>query len=567
MEMLTCKNVAGVLFFIGMLSLSLIAAPAKMESWFVDSLTKVFPQTPPVNEKVKAPEFTVVRNQHLNLQLAVRCADNLQEITGRAEPLRDAKGGVIEEVLLRQVGYVVVGSNSEDTPPAELVGEAPGWYPDVLLPMPAALKAGRTMAFWVTIHVPATAVPGLYQGKIRLESGGKPLVVRSFQVNVLAAVLPEKRTLKVTNWFTLGDRDSKQFFNAPLYSESWWKLLANIAGFMADYRQNVIITGVQQLVQPNLENGQIRYDFSNFDRWVSTFEKAGALDYIEGGHLLDRAGGYNEPLQVTVFVVENGQARRISLPPDDPRVEPAMASFLEALNQHLEQNNWKAKYVQHILDEPHGKEPEYYGRLARMVHQYLPGVRTIDAIDAEHIPPELEQYCDIWVPILGHFDDKVDLLKKRMESGKEVWFYVCLFPRGSYMNRLIDFPLIKTRLLHWTDFRYDLTGFLHWGWNWWSPDPIKATQTVINMNETLLPAGDAFIVYPDKKNLTVNSTIRLEAMREGIEDYELLRALAQSKPEEARKLAESMVRSFTDYVRDPVQFRRIHQQLMDALSK
>ena len=60
-----------------------------------------------------------------------------------------------------------------------------------------------------------------------------------------------------------------------------------------------------------------------------------------------------------------------------------MTSFLQALNQHLEEKNLKAKYVQHILDEPHGKEPEYYGRFARMVRQYLPGVRTMDAIDAD----------------------------------------------------------------------------------------------------------------------------------------------------------------------------------------
>lgn len=565
--MISRKNMGWTFVLFVMMSLQLNAAPAKLESWFVDSLIKVFPQTHPLVEKVKVPEYIAVRNQHLNLQLAVRSAENLQEVTGRVEPPRDAKGAALEDVLLRQVGYVVVGSNSEDTPPAELVGEAPGWYPDVLLPMPASLKAGRASAFWVTVHVPATAAPGLYLGKIRLEAGGKAQVVRSFQVKVLAATLPEKRTLKVTNWFGLGDRESKQFFNAPMYSDSWWKLLANVAGFMADYRQNVIITGVQQLVQPVAENGRIRYDFSNFDRWVKTFEKAGALDYIEGGHILDRAGGYDEPMQVSVFLLENGQAKSIPLPPDDPRVESAMASFLQALNQHLEENNWKAKYVQHILDEPHGKEPEYYGRFARMVRQYLPGVRTMDAIDAEHIPPELEQYCDIWVPILGHFDDKVEVLKKRMESGKEVWFYVCLFPRGPYMNRLIDFPLIKTRLLHWTNFRYDLTGFLHWGWNWWSPDPMRDTQPVINLNETLLPAGDAFIVYPDKKNLTVNSTIRLEAMREGIEDYELLRTLEQSKPEEARKLAELMVRSFTDYVRDPVQFRHIHRQLLEALSR
>jgi hypothetical protein len=540
------------------------AASVKIKGWWVDSLVKVFPGDRPVTSKSRISEYAAARNGHANIQLAVRAAADVPGITARIAPAPGETGEIFKNAVVRQVGYVVVGSHSTDTPERELVGETPGWYPDVLLPLPGALQARKTAAFWITVPVPAGTSPGMYQGTIQLQSGGKDLLSRAFRLRVYAATVPEKRSLKVTNWFAVDDRHTRQFFKAPQYSPEWWDLLGNLARVMADYRQNVIITPIHELVRPFVAEGELRYDFANFDRWVETFEKAGALDWIEGRHLMGRAGAYNEPLRVSVFALQNGEAKVIGLPPDDPQAEPAMARFLQALDRHLQEKQWKAKYLQHILDEPHGNEPPYYGRVGEWVRRYLPGVRTIDAIDATHVPPEVEQYCDIWVPLLGRFDDRVDDLGKRIQSGKEVWLYTCLFPRGSYMNRLIDFPLVKTRLLHWADFRYNLTGFLHWGWDKWTPDPIKATQPVINMNATLLPAGDAFIVYPDRAGKTVQSSIRLEAMREGIEDYELLRELERGNAEAAHKLAEAMVRSFTDYVREPAQFRRIHRELLEA---
>jgi hypothetical protein len=45
-----------------------------------------------------------------------------------------------------------------------------------------------------------------------------------------------------------------------------------------------------------------------------------------------------------------------------------------------------------------------------------------------------------------HFDVQL------MDLGGEVWFYTCLFPNKRYPNRLIDYPLLKVRLLHWLDF-------------------------------------------------------------------------------------------------------------------
>ena len=160
----------------------------------------------------------------------------------------------------------------------------------------------------------------------------------------------------------------------------------------------------------------------------------------------------------------------------------------------------------------------------------LPGVLTMDAVDASDIPEELKKNCDVWVPQLGRFDNQMELIRDRIQSGHDVWFYTCLFPNKRYLNRLIDYPLLKVRLLHWLNFRYGFTGFLHWGWNYWTPEPVKDTQPVIDANTQLLPPGDAFIVYPDRAGKSVYSSIRLEAMREGIEDYELLLLLKQKNP-------------------------------------
>jgi chemotaxis methyl-accepting protein methylase len=56
-------------------------------------------------------------------------------------------------------------------------------------------------------------------------------------------------------------------------------------------------------------------------------------------------------------------------------------------------------------------------------------------------------------------------------------------------------------------------------------------------------------------------------MRESVEDYEMLRALAARDHDAADRICASAVSSFTDYVRDPAAFRRIEQKLLEALSR
>lgn len=544
------------------------ASRAGVKVWFVDSLVKIFPGDAPGSHRLASPELIAARNGHASLQLAIRSSAALSGVTAEVMSLKDRSGKALAGAAVHPIGYVVVGTHTKNTPPDELVGEAPGWFPDPLIDFPVEIQANRTHALWISVAVPADAVPGEYRGDVVVRAGSQELARASFRLRVMSALVPEARTLKVTNWFNLGGKTSKQFYGVELFSPEWWTLVENIARVMADHRQNVVITPLMELTAPRVEGGELRYDFSNFDRWVETFRKAGVIGTIEGSHLLGRSGeSYQGSTQADTFQIVDGKAQNVAVPAGDPRAERFLAGFLSALNAHLEEKKWKSIYYQHILDEAHGPEPPVYARFAGYVRRYLPGVLTMDAVDAEHMPAELKENCDVWVPQLGRFDDQMDLLNERMKSGREVWFYTCLVPNQRYLNRLIDYPLVKTRLLHWLNFRYGFNGFLHWGWNYWSPEPMNDTQPVINANTELLPPGDAFIVYPDRANKSVFSSIRLEAMREGIEDYELLRALKTKNPAKAEQLSKAVIRDFTDYVRDPAAFRQHERELLEELSK
>ncbi len=538
-----------------------------MKARYVDSLIKVFPADAPGAGRLASAEFIAARNQHVNLQIALRSAQPIAGLSARLEPPKDGQGDIIvdSDVSLRQVGYVVVGSHTPHSPSDELVGAAPGWYPDALLPLPLDLEANRTHSLWVEIHVPLSAPPGVYRGAVDIGNNQQTLARLPFRLTVAAAVVPVKRSLDVTNWFSLGDAISRQFFGVAAFSAGWWKLVGNVARVFAAHRQNVVFTPLMELIQPKVAGGRLRYDFSNFDRWVETFQAAG-VTYVEGSHLLTRSY-YSAPLGVPIFQRKGNEVVTETLPPDSPQASRFLAGFLSALNRHLQRKGWKPIYFQHVLDEAHGNEIPSYGRIAAQVRRYMPGVKTIDAIDAEHIPETIRRDCDIWVPQLGRFDNNVNLLEQRIASGHPVWYYTCLYPQKRYINRLMDFPLIKTRLLAWLDFRYGFTGFLHWGGNSWTPKPLLDTQPVINNNTQLLPSGDAFIYYPDRKRMTFASSIRMETFLAGIEDYELLHQLQAKRPAQAKRLAARAISSFTDYVRDPVAFRKIESELIAAASK
>lgn len=535
-----------------------------VDAWWVDSLVKVFQEDqassfPPAEPLVLAP-----RNGHGSLQLCIRSTSQIENFQAFLEWEEDGEPDGVS-LQLRRVAYVPVESNTPDTPEEELIRKAPDLFPDPLFnEIPSEIEADQTVPLWITVAADSNVAPGQYTAQAVISGEGIGSQTLPFTVSIASTRVPDEQSLAVTNWFYL-DEDRMAGYYDLEDPDDYWRLLANLGRVMAEHRQNVILTRVSSLVEVSAREGQFEFDFSRLDRWVDTFKTAGFTGPIEGGHLLTREKGYYSDVVAPVYLIEDDEVLSRRLPPDDPRAQQYFDAFLPALYNHIQERGWEDTYYQHILDEPHDDETEVYEHYGQLVQKWMPGIKTVDAVDLEENDGFLDQYLDYWVPVLSSFDEDLEVLAAHSSrDGRAAWFYTCISPKGRYLNRFIDYSLLKVQLLHWFNYRHGLTGYLHWGGNYWSEKPFENIQPIINDGRTLLPAGDSAIVYPDRENLSVLSSVRLEIMREGIEDYELFRLLEEDSPEAAANLARQAIPNINDYVRDVEIFRQLRRQLLES---
>jgi hypothetical protein len=331
---------------------------------------------------------------------------------------------------------------------------------------------------------------------------------------------------------------------------------------MAEYRQNVALISPLRLAEYRLEpTGEYQIDFSRFDRTVDIFREEGVIGRIEGGHIGTRAGGWISDFVVFVPKVEEDttifEKHRMS----SDSAKEFYSQFIPELMDHLREKGWDQIYMQHLMDEPIPDNIGSYVEVARFVEKLAPGLKIVEACHSK----DLDNTVDVWVPQLDYMDQDYEFYRKRAEAGDEIWFYTCLNPKGEYANRFIELPLIKTRILHWINYRYHIPGYLHWGFDFWRGDPYDETTSIQLESGTILPGGDAWIVYPGDSS--INSSIRLEAMRDGIVDYELLKMLELKYPEEAAELARQIVYQFDYYDINIEAFRQKRKQILEMLSE
>jgi hypothetical protein len=238
-----------------------------------------------------------------------------------------------------------------------------------------------------------------------------------------------------------------------------------------------------------------------------------------------------------------------------------LSQYLPAWGKMLRRNGWYERATQHVVDEPRPQDFDAYRIMAGTVRKFLPGIPLIDALGE----PELDGAVDIWVPLSESYEKGRDQFEAHRSRGDTIWFYTCCAPSGFHLNRFIDTELLRTRLLHWGNWRYRLDGYLHWGLNQVIPeqDPFENTTPPHGPYHSFnLPPGDSHIVYPGTDGPW--SSVRFEAMAAGIEDYELLRAVAARDEALADSICEQLVRTFTDYDASVAGFEAAHRRLLDA---
>ena len=523
----------------------------------VDPLEKVFRESSFFSSTGITAEAGI--GEYATFQFALRASVPLRKVKLKVyEPQKDkVKLPVGRKGLVK---YVRV-SRTTPNPANDKLNPVSGFYPDPIIDAGIfEIKSDDTQPVWISVKVPSGTPPGDYKGKVKLTariSGKKISITREIKVTVYPVDLTST-SLKVTNWFFTDKLDlCNNGDSVKPYSDRYWELVEMLANTMASYRQNVGWIDPLRLVKFSKNDGEWSFDFDDFNHMARILLGTGTMNQLEGTHLASRETDWVSRFVMYLPVTRDSLA---CLPVSDSLVSDFYTSFLPALKNDLIINGWDKIYYQHVADEPIADNIKSYKEISSFIKQIWPEVRIIEACHSN----DLVGSIDIWVPEMDFLDNDLDFYQSRQDSGEEVWFYTCLAPQGEYANRFIELPLIKTRLLHWVNYRYNIPGYLHWGFNHWNDDPWNETSGIITESGNILPGGDSWIVYPGYGK--VYPSIRLEAMRDGIADYELLKKYGEIFPERAAEIARQVVYNFKRYDTDITSFREKRHRMLTELS-
>lgn len=493
--------------------------------------------------------ISACRNEYEAAQVVIIAhAKALEDVSVSVSPLAGPGGAVIpaDRVALNLVDYVKTRKPRYEV-------DYVGWWPDPLMDMKKfGVPAGGMQPVWITVHPSEDTPAGLYRAQVVLKPANAPETTLPLEVRVWDFALPREPHLKTA--FALFQHEIG----------AWY-------GGMTD---------------------DIRRAYYEF--------------LLE--HRINPTNIYNKtpiPAKKDLpFCVERG-LNAFCLAYTHNRSEPGRAELLEMLKDHetyLKEKGWWDKAYIYGFDEI---PPEKYSELRDMygwVKEQMPDLPRMCTV----IPNEDLKGCvDIWVPVTSNYNQKD--AEGYTKAGDQVWWYVCCNPHHPYANFFVDYPAIDPRIIFWMNWKYRVPGFLYYTVNNWTtnrtvgglppahrphedPEVREAVKSGKRWPEVPWNTftfddfnGDGHLIYPGPDGKPISS-IRLECVRDGIEDYEyfyLLNELvgraekAGSKVDaalltKARKLLavnDEVVMSLTEYTLDPEVLLKTRQEVAETIEK
>jgi len=526
------------------------ASAQEANLWGVYGLTKIM-RDAPVPSAPKPADMEGARGETVSGQVVFRATRGLKSVCAETTDLKNADHVVSAAcVRLQWVRYLEVKRNSAGVPADELVARASCALPDPFWDTPTVdVAASTAQPLWIEIDVPRDAVAGEYTGTLTLRwdnwSVNLPL-----RLTVWDFELPATRHQQVTNWFTFPGAG----YRVEHDSEAFWELAAKYAKIMVAHRQTCFKAELGWIKTTFDPQHGYQCDFRFLDRWAETFFAAGMerMELFQAGTISASVANPAARIGPANLAVE------VKVPGVQLTPEEKLRGVLEQLDRHVREKNWANRVMIHVQDEPFLHCVPTYKQVAELVHRAAPSLKIVEAVEATGFGEAI----DVLVPKLNHLNLWLPHFQQMQEQGKEVWFYTCCHPVGRYPNRFLDQPLVKTRVLHWISYLYDMDGYLHWGLNYFAAGADPYSEEGVSKD---LPLGDRAIMYPGR-NGPVGS-LRWSAMRDGLQDYELLRvlesrlaSLKQSRADRTEwldprqrplELCRRVAASFYDYTRQP----------------
>ncbi len=281
----------------------------------------------------------------------------------------------------------------------------------------------------------------------------------------------------------------------------------------------------------NLSDIDIRLDFSDFNQAGKRyFDEYGfnafslTLKGLGGGTYYSRENGVFEGF-------EQGTEEYNKL----------MERYLAQMQENLEKNGWLGKEYVYWFDEPGENDYPFVRETNALIKKYAPKITTFltEHTTGQDISDVTDISCTIWHR-LDH-----EKIRKMNEKGVEHWSYLCCSPKSPWISEFIDHDAVNLRMWLWASYQYQLKGILIWETTYWNSDAASPEGYLQNPwaepmsfvtgygwplgKQTFWGNGDGRLFYPmnrDPQNDTKTysgkpvPSVRLETLRDGIEDYD-----------------------------------------------
>jgi len=413
-------------------------------------------------------------------QVVVTATDaDLTDVAVSATPLKLTGGNASiapEQISFRQVGFV------KTTKPAYAV-ERIGWFADLLLnPTRFGVKKGDVQPVWVTVRVPAGTPPGLYTGTVTVKPRDAEATAVPVTLRVWGFEIPEKGShLKTAfSWDEAG--------SAAIHGDADWKAKGLKRKYMDCLLEHRM--GVDQIYRgtpPSVED--VTYAVQN------------------------GAGNFN------LFNV--GWPAKFT----DEQVR-ARLKQIEAVWKRYEEAGVADKAYVYGFDE-HYQEvaiPQIYGAIGKE----FPKLKRAVSTGPRGKPAD--DFVDIWTMSLGTYFAAMQAghIERLQPKGVQFWLYLSTSAAPPRPNWWVESPLIESRSLFWLAYQVDADGCLYYFINHAikRPSPIdEEAGPYTKWDPHSFPGhnGDGHLIYAGKNGPV--PSVRMANIRDGIEDYEYLKAL------------------------------------------
>jgi len=508
-----------------------------VRSKLLSSLVKVFKDTDPICQP-ECCKLTALRGESVSFQVAY-LSDEDATVTVKA----DSDFG--KKLTVRSVEYVTVrhpGYPHHMADDGNYLTRVGGEFPDYLRALPSGkltLTAGEYRTLWIEVEIGARVKAGDYPITVSLVGEDGAILCSTAQtLTVYNATLPKAKLIH-TEWFHTDC--IANYYGYEVFDEKHWSAIGNFMRTAAKRGINMILTPVftppldtavggeratVQLVDVKLWRGKYSFNFDKLHRWVSIAQENG-IEYFEISHLFTQWGAAAAP---KVMATVNGKYKRIfgwDTTVEDGVYPEFLKLFVPALVAELKAMGIADRCYFHVSDEPGMDHFEAYKKAKSIIAPYLEGFKIVDALS------KINFYktgaVALPIPCTNHIEPFL------AEDIKERWTYYCCSQGIKVSNRFMAMPLARTRAIGVQMFKYDISGFLQWGYNFYNsqyskeqidPYEINDAGTASGSVAPAFPAGDAFVVYPGKGGKPEES-IRLLAVYNAQTDLRALQALAE----------------------------------------